>query len=185
VTFQKDRGAPAECTLDALIPLNKHSDPGVKYFSGTATYSSEFHVSELKSPVILDLGTVHGIAEVTINGKPVANLWCPPYRVKLDSGILKPGKNQIGIAVTGSWRNRMIGDEQYPRDFKTVTRNGLEFINEWPEWYIKGEPRPVTERVSFCTSLFYKKADPLQPSGLEGPVMLVNDGMDSPSTSAK
>ena len=120
----------------------------------------------------LDLGTVHGIAEVTINGKPVGNLWCPPYRAELDPGILKHGRNQIEIAVTGSWRNRMIGDEQYPRDFATTNKLGKEFVNEWPDWYVKGEPRPVKERISFCTSLFYKKTDPLKPSGLEGPVRI-------------
>ena len=41
-TFQKDRGAPAEIALDTLAPLNHHNDTGVKYFSGTATYRTEF-----------------------------------------------------------------------------------------------------------------------------------------------
>ena len=172
VAFQKDRGAPEKIDLSDLTDLSDHPDPGVKYFSGTATYSSEFQIPISQFPIFLDLGTVHGVAEVTINGKPIANLWCPPYRVELDPGILKPGNNQIEIAVTGSWRNRMIGDEQHPRDFKTITRAPYDFINEWPDWYVKGTPRPVKERVSFCTTLFYKKSDALQPSGLEGPVIL-------------
>ena len=64
----------------------------------------------------------------------------------------------------------MIGDEQYPRDFEFRTIGGSDFITEWPDWYINGEARPVKERVSFCTSIFYKKDDPLQSSGLVGPV---------------
>lgn len=172
VAFQKDRGAPEKIDLTVLTVLSDHPDPGVKYFSGTATYSSEFEIPNSTFPIFLDLGTVHGVAEVTINGKQVANLWCPPYRVEIPDDILKPGKNQIEIAVTGSWRNRMIGDEQHPRDFKTIARAPYDFINEWPDWYVKGTPRPVKERVSFCTTLFYKKSDALLPSGLEGPVTL-------------
>jgi len=37
---------------------------------------------------------------------------------------------------------------------------------------VKGTPRPVSNRISFCTSLFYGKSDPLAPSGLIGPVTI-------------
>ena len=39
VSFPPNFGAPAEVTLPELISLHQHSDPGVKYFSGTATYT--------------------------------------------------------------------------------------------------------------------------------------------------
>ena len=36
--FQAHRGAPEQVTLPALSDWAKHSDPGVKFISGTATY---------------------------------------------------------------------------------------------------------------------------------------------------
>ena len=37
--FQEDRGAPAESTFDKLISYTDSPDQGIKYFSGTATYT--------------------------------------------------------------------------------------------------------------------------------------------------
>ena len=42
VAFQPGRGAPASATLPSLIPLNEHAQPGIKYFSGIATYTKQF-----------------------------------------------------------------------------------------------------------------------------------------------
>ena len=39
VSFQKDRGAPAEATFDKLVSYTENADAGIKYFSGTATYT--------------------------------------------------------------------------------------------------------------------------------------------------
>jgi hypothetical protein len=39
VQFQAGRGAPPGITLPFLASLAKHMDPGVKYFSGTASYA--------------------------------------------------------------------------------------------------------------------------------------------------
>lgn len=182
VTFPPGLGAPAEIVLPRLASLHEHGEAGVKHFSGTATYATGF---ELPPPaaapsdaILLDLGTVHGIAEVTLNGRPLANLWCPPYRVELPGGALRLGRNELAVAVTGTWRNRMIGDEQLPRDFAVVERRagderaGVELVRAWPDWYVRGEPRPEQRRISFSTTLYYRVSDPLRPSGLVGPVTL-------------
>ena len=39
VDFQKDRGAPATATFDKLVSFTENADAGIKYFSGTATYT--------------------------------------------------------------------------------------------------------------------------------------------------
>ncbi|HEX8022409.1 glycosyl hydrolase, partial [Mucilaginibacter sp.] len=39
VTFQPNRGAPREATFENLVSYTVHADPGIKYFSGTATYT--------------------------------------------------------------------------------------------------------------------------------------------------
>jgi hypothetical protein len=41
------------------------------------------------------------------------------------------------------------------------------------EWYINNEPLPAGPRTTFSTADFFKKDDPLVPSGLLGPVRLI------------
>ena len=45
VAFPPNRGAPAEIALPELVSLHKHSEAGVRYFSGTAAYSRTLAVS--------------------------------------------------------------------------------------------------------------------------------------------
>jgi hypothetical protein len=62
--------------------------------------------------VILDLGEVREIAEVSVNGKPVGGiLWKAPFQADV-TGVLKAGKNHLEVKVTNLWPNRIIGDRQ-------------------------------------------------------------------------
>jgi hypothetical protein len=178
VAFQPGRGAPAAIELPELIDWTKHPDGGVKYFSGTATYLQEFSLpaSVVGHPIFLDLGTVREMAEVRLNGKDLGVLWKPPFRVEITDAV-KAGKNTLEIKVTNLWPNRMIGDERmYPPDAKFMTKAGYAGggIEDWPEWLIKGLPRP-TGRITFSTWKHWTAKDELLPSGLIGPVRLVSD----------
>jgi hypothetical protein len=113
VTFPPNWGAPASVQMPDLISWTASSDPGVKYFSGTADY-----VKDVRAPgawfhpgqhVFLVLEEVRDIAEVSVNGKPLGMVWAPPYRVDVTSA-LKPGLNKIEIKVTNEWTNRIVGD---------------------------------------------------------------------------
>jgi hypothetical protein len=148
VNFPPNWGAPAQITLDSLSSWTKSSDTGVKFFSGTATYSKDIEVSadwlHAGGSVVLDLGAVEEIAEVSVNGKPVGGvLWKPPFQADVTTA-LKPGTNHLEIRVTNLWPNRMIGDEQ-PGVQKTYT---------------------------FTDMKFYKADSPLIDSGLLGPVTI-------------
>ena len=78
LAFPKDLGAPDHVTLDRLLSWPEHSNPGVKYFSGTATYRKRFPLPKgIPDPhrrLYLDLGRVCVIAEVALNGKDLWNL---------------------------------------------------------------------------------------------------------------
>ena len=90
-------------------------DDGVKYFSGTATYTKTVQVPQdwLKpeTGIALDLGTVKDIAQVSVNGRSVATLWKPPYRADV-TGFLKAGTNRLEIKITNQWTNRLVGDRE-------------------------------------------------------------------------
>lgn len=149
VNFQPGRGAPETVAFDRLTSWSDNSNDGVKYFSGTATYSKTIQVpADALTPgshLWLDLGEVKDLAEVAVNGKYLGILWKTPYKVEITSA-LQPGVNQIVIQVTNLWVNRMIGDQQ--------------------PWSLK--------KYTFADFTPYKADSPLLPSGLLGPVRMIS-----------
>ena len=147
VSFDQRGGEKALETFSQLNDWTTNSDPVVRYFSGTAHYSSAFTVpagalSGLEEARI-DLGVVHVMAELIVNGHNAGVLWRTPFLSPDLLPWLHEGENTIEVNVTNLWVNRMIGDRQ------------------------KGEA-PVTR-----VRRFYNAGDRLLPSGLLGPVRLV------------
>ncbi|OIN60735.1 glycosyl hydrolase [Arsenicibacter rosenii] len=184
VSFPPDRGAPATIGLSELIPLQKHPEPGVRYFSGTATYTHVFDLNPaMTGPnrrIYLDLGRVEVIAEVRLNGKSLSTLWKRPFRLDITDAV-KPGTNQLEVLVTNQWPNRLIGDAQTPDvDAYTPGAGGSGFaslsggaIQQLPAWYKNGAPKPDDGKVTFATWKHYTKESPLLEAGLIGPVRLL------------
>lgn len=112
VSFASKGEAPAPISMDKLIPLNEHSEAGVKYFSGVASYTTSFSFSGSKGQqLLLELGEVHEVAEVLLNGRSVGYVWHAPYVLELDSRMLQRN-NVLEVRVANLWVNRMIGDAQ-------------------------------------------------------------------------
>jgi hypothetical protein len=172
VHFPPNWGAPEKITLDHLISWSEHSDPGVKYFSGTATYAKTFRLpagmaaGDLR--LYLDLGKVAVMAQVRLNDQDLGTLWKPPFRTEITKA-LKPGENKLEVKVVNLWPNRMIGDEQLPDDSE---RNSDGTLKAWPQWLESGQPSP-TGRYTFTTWRLWKKDSGLQQSGLIGPVRII------------
>ncbi len=171
VQFQPGRGAPPQAQFPELADWSKHADPGIRYFSGTATYQTEFEWTPPagRQHYTLDLGEVKVMAEARLNGKDLGVLWKPPYAIEVTKA-LKPGRNQLEVKVTNLWPNRLIGDEQYPDDCTPDGSWKSGRLPAWPEWLLKGQPRPEPRRLTFTTWKYYAKDSPLVPSGLLGPV---------------
>ena len=148
VAFEEGRGGPeGVVTFDSLQDWTTSSDPKVKYFSGTAVYTSTFKLKKLPSePVYIDLGKVMVMARVKVNGENVGGVWTAPYRLNI-SDFLKKGENTLEVEVVNCWRNRLIGEK---------------------------EVIPESERFTFQTSTYLSKDDELQSSGLLGPVRLLS-----------
>jgi hypothetical protein len=174
LSFAPGWGAPEKVQLEGLISWSRHADAGVKYYSGSATYTKTFSYkkeaetgNKLKKVVYLDLGKVAVMAEVKLNGKDLGLLWKPPYRVDVTSALID-GDNSLEIRVVNLWINRMIGDEQLPEDSE---RNPDGTLKKWPQWLGEGKPSP-TGRYTFTSWRLWGKDSPLQPSGLIGPVRI-------------
>ena len=171
VRFPAEQGVPERVTLQDLISWSQHKEPGVKYFSGTATYIKTLSIPPglltKDRRLYLDMGKVQVMAGVTLNGKLVGTLWKPPFHLDI-TDMAKPGDNALEVKVVNLWPNRMIGDEQLPEDSR---RNDNGTLREWPQWLQEGKPS-ATGRHTFTSWRLWKKDAPLLESGLLGPVTL-------------
>jgi hypothetical protein len=171
VDFVPGWGAPERIELPQLLDWTRHSDPGVRYYSGTATYRTVLKLPAefvAKSDrVELDLGEVCVLAEIILNGQTLGVVWCNPFRVDITKAA-QAGDNTLEIRVTNLWPNRIIGDEQYSPDVEWAGKA----LKDWPDWVKHGTPRPSTNRLTFTTWHHWNKGDALLPSGLLGPVQV-------------
>jgi hypothetical protein len=171
VAFQPNLGAPATIHLDKLESWADNADPGVKYFSGTGTYTKHVQASpEWFKPgakVILDLGTVRDLAQVVVNGKEVASLWKPPFRADV-TGALKPGDNEVVIKVTNEWTNRIAGDALAPADQKVLDQNKAAAARA-------AAAGPGARGGRGGGGGGFGRPATAQPSGLLGPVTIVQE----------
>jgi hypothetical protein len=171
-------GESAKATFPELRSWSENADPNIKYFSGTATYSKALRLDTPRpgQRYILDLGTVHEMAAIKVNGRAMGVIWYPPFRIDVTSA-LKAGENKLEIQVANTWANRLIGDEQEPEDAQWDEWEGFRdfggyCMKAYPDWFVKNQPRPSQGRKSFVTYNYFKKDAPLLPGGLLGPVQL-------------
>ncbi len=149
VNFEAGKGAPESTTMSSLTSWSESTDPGIRYFSGHATYVKHVQLPEgsiaAGNKVWIHLGTVDNLAQVTVNGKPLGTAWKAPYRVDA-TGALHAGDNVLEVRVVNLWVNRLIGDQQ-----------------------------PGAKQITFTVRNPYKANSPLLPSGLLGPVTIVQE----------
>jgi hypothetical protein len=154
VNFPPDWGAPPSATFDRLVSWTESENPGIKYFSGTATYRNTFRVdaAAAKKQMFINLGEVRDVAEVFINGKSAGILWKKPYRADI-SGLVETGTNDLKIEIVNLWVNRLTGDMLAdPKDRFCKTNQSYMKSEVWP-----GGDEPFR----------------LQTAGLLGPVTLI------------
>jgi hypothetical protein len=153
LSFPEKWGAPASVELNELISWTDHAVEGIKYFSGTASYSNSFNIPKEwlgnNQPINLDLGEVLDVAEVFVNGKSAGTLWTSPFRTDIRDYV-KEGNNDLEIKITNMWINRLTGDMNLPPEKKFCRTNQPDIKKE------RSQPGDETYRV--------------QRSGLLGPV---------------
>jgi hypothetical protein len=163
VAFDPKWGGPEKITFSDLQDWTTRPEPGIKYYSGMAAYRKTLKLARVpKGRTYLDLGVVHDMARVRLNGQDLGVVWCAPWRVEV-TGVLKAGDNTLEIEVVNRWANRLIGDKQpADADVRTV---------DVPPGFLGGN-RLKAGRYTFSTHDPYNRQSPLLSSGLLGPVTL-------------
>ena len=96
--------------------------------------------------LLLDLGAVHEVASVRLNGRDLGVVWTKPARVDITDAVKAAG-NALEVTVVNLWPNRLIGDEALPKELRMTETNMRKF----------------------------GPTSPLLPSGLLGPVGVLSE----------
>jgi hypothetical protein len=148
VRFDAKSGGPGSEQFDRLMSWTEHANPGVKFYSGTATYQKSFmwYQGQTSQPptwrTVLDLGDLRELAEVRLNGTSCGITWSPPFQVDISDSI-KPGENRLEIELVNFWPNRIIGDDHLP-EAQRMTRTNIRKLTKTTPLMRSGLFGPVT-----------------------------------------
>jgi hypothetical protein len=168
VRFDPKWAGPASVVFEKLQDWTQRAEPGIRYYSGKATYEKTFDLPASfpatgapsgdcplsgrkgtvpfgrgRARIFLDLGRVKNLAEVRLNGKDLGVVWTAPWRVDITAAV-RPAGNRLEVDVVNLWPNRLIGDATLAPPRRLTVTNVKKF----------------------------KKDSPLLESGLLGPVTL-------------
>lgn len=115
--LNKDIAPEKPVVFDKLIDWSNADDEQIKYYSGTAIYTTSFNMDKLpeNQDMYINLGELSVMAKVKLNGTYIGGVWMAPYRLNI-TDTLKKGKNELEIEVVNLWRNQLIKDKQRPED---------------------------------------------------------------------
>ncbi len=148
VSFDPKWGGPKKVVFNQLDDWTALPEPGIKYYSGTAVYRKKFDLTSIPAkdtPLLLDLGELHEVGSVRLNGRDLGTIWTKPARVNI-TGLLRKTGNDLEVTVVNLWPNRLIGDAGLPKESQLTTTNVHKFSSR----------------------------SPLLPSGLIGPVRILS-----------
>lgn len=148
---------PEPRVLEELISWTETGGDDVKNFSGTASYKTTFR--KPKEPAdawILNLTKVNSSARVILNGKEIAVLTGPEFRVVIDDSMLKR-KNTLEIKVSNLMANRIAW----------MDRNKIEWKNFYNINF--AARRPENNKNGIFDASGWEPRE----SGLTGPVLLI------------
>lgn len=144
VSFDPAWGGPGEIAFPDLVDWTRHSESGVKYYSGRATYLKNVTLDQpVKGGAVwLDLGHVRDMAVVTVNGQRIGTVWTAPWRIDV-SRALRSGENSIKVEIINTWANRIIGDLKAREDAPRYTETVMDHVDADTQLYPAGMMGPV------------------------------------------
>ncbi|TDI69653.1 MAG: hypothetical protein E2O86_05095 [Bacteroidetes bacterium] len=135
ISFDTEMGGPETYQMEELTSWSNIDLAGVKYYSGTATYTREFTIEgsllSKETEVYVAFEDIQEIARVSVNGSDCGIVWTPPYIANITKH-LNSGVNKISVEVTNTWNNRIVGDLVNPEETYTNTNAKSKFQADGP-----------------------------------------------------
>ncbi|MEO8738054.1 MAG: glycosyl hydrolase [Edaphobacter sp.] len=134
VSFDPKWGGPKKTLFDELIDWTTHPESGIKYYSGTAVYRKHFDLESTTTKtgrLLLDLGELHDLGSVRLNGNDLGIIWTKPARVDI-TNVVKTKGNDLEVTVVNLWPNRLIGDAGLPEGSRFTETNVHKFSSHSP-----------------------------------------------------
>lgn len=115
VAFESAFKTPAPVRMTELDNLSTNANDSIRYFSGTATYTTTVNLDRAGrgEHMFLAFDNVGTMAKVYINGKYAGGVWTAPYRLDV-TDFVKNGRNDVKVEVVNTWVNRIVGDMNLP-----------------------------------------------------------------------
>ena len=129
VSFDPKWGGPEKVIFEQLVDWATRPEAGIKYYSGTAVYRKESSLPTLPAKgtrLLLDLGAVHEVDSVRLNGRDLGVVWTKPARVDITDAVKATG-NKLEVTIVNLWPNRLIGDESLPKALRVTETNAHKF----------------------------------------------------------
>lgn len=120
ITFEETGKTIENATLDK--GWQDYDDPGIKYYSGHASYENTFR-HKGKGDVWIDLGETNDIATVYVNGICCGTAWTLPHRLNITHAV-KRGTNTLRIEVANTWANALLGSDKGTPPYDGIWTNG-------------------------------------------------------------
>jgi hypothetical protein len=132
VSFDSKWGGPERVVFSRLEDWSKRPEPGIRYYSGKATYRTTFDCERLgpQMSYFVALGKVANIASIKINQRDLGVAWCEPWRLQIPKGALQQRGNSLEVVVANLWTNRLIGDSNLPPEKRLTWITGNPFHPE-------------------------------------------------------
>lgn len=123
MTFDLGSEGVRTVRAEALFDWSRSEEPRLRYYSGTVACRTTFRwKGRIPSRVLLDLGEVHDVAAVTLNGRNCGTAWTAPYEVDITEALRK-GENSLVIEVSNTWANALLGAEEGKAPFRGIWTN--------------------------------------------------------------
>jgi hypothetical protein len=107
-------------------------DPQTRSFAGHVYYTR--NVDDAAAKQYLDLGRVHGVSEVTVNGEPLGCRWYGRHLYRLPEHIAKAGHKKIEVKVTTTIGNYLKS---------SPVNQTVHYFTQWQRWQSVGMIGPV------------------------------------------
>lgn len=118
---------PASYTTNQLKSWTEDGDKEAQRFAGTALYSIEFELTEIKADdYIIELEKVRESAAIRINGHAIPVLFAHPYKISIGK-YLNKGTNKLEIEVANLSANRIRDLDKRGVDWKKF--HNINFVN--------------------------------------------------------